>query len=122
MTRATDQLSRRRAAHAVTAKTPSAACAWSTLIVVASPSILGAWALYMSCIDGTARMLGVNNEYIPAFATLMAFPPLVWLAGFLMTRRHVDRYVCAVLYATTLTLPVLFIALLIRVAMAAPII
>lgn len=110
-------VSRPRYVHELEEARPTAA-PYIGLAIVGVPTVYLYWALVTLSIEGINNIPGTGQGGTVAFlVALMATPPLVWGACYLLMLSQFPRRVCSALYATALVLPLTLIALVTRVAM-----
>lgn len=83
---------------------------WCWLPYVVVPT-LGLYSLLIHYAREAPRLAGTDLGVAAWLLALAAIPPLFWLAAYSALRRRWDRRVCAVLYTTALTFPIVLICL-----------
>lgn len=85
---------------------------WCWLPYVAGPT-LWLYSVLISWAREAPRLASTHLGVVALLIVLAAVPPLFWVSAYRALRRRWERRVCAVLYATALTLPVVFLSLLV---------
>ena len=108
-------------ACAVAAEAARRSSRWALflLVLVAIPTSYLLFVTAVACLDGIVN-IGTSDWGELALVIFLGIVPFaVWAASYRATRRSLSP-IGAALYATSLTLPIALIALIVRIAMNAP--